>query len=282
MKILGSGRHFSVFSSILIGFLATTILIALLHIKFKIYVFGWSVNFIPIGALIAGALASSLYGFMCKSLHVRAGASILLQVVVIASASFFLFYYLEYILANRVALQGSFVDFLNRIITLQDVYFGHQDQPLGRAGQYGYIIFAADWAAYVTGGLFALLLLRGALVCDVCDLYLRRIGRLSQHFTEQGSFLHNFAQTASHRGNATAIAEDLGAGIGKAAGQVGEIKVASSLLECPHCRKNVIRQWALVRVPNKVSSAPSWRPIEGSTRTFEVAGEPAIRRRFGA
>lgn len=144
-----------------------------IHVHFAIYAFSW--NFIPLGAILCGALAGSGYYLGFQLFPHRPTRLLLLNAILSSVAVYFLVYYIAYSLAEvngaPVSRLVSFGRYMSLVIEnrRQYVYFTN----FGRVGPLGYLLVAAQLAGFVIGGFFVVRTLMKVPCCDHCDRILK-------------------------------------------------------------------------------------------------------------
>jgi len=146
---------------------------------FNIMLFYYAYIF-PLGALLVGAVCGSGYGLGSYFTGVRISKSLLLIVVLLQVAVYFVAQYLEYlyIIDQASRSQGpidinffEYFDYATRQFSFQNENSNDFGDPMGA---WGYAFRALEISGFVFGGLIAPLVLKSRSYCEQCQVYMRK------------------------------------------------------------------------------------------------------------
>lgn len=141
-------------------------------------VMGWYVNFIiPGGAMLVGFLAGSGYGFASWLTGAKIGKGLMLQVLLLQVACYFLAQYVTFLLLNLPPGLSfwNYFDFTTRAFA-----WDNHGKPGTPFGVWGYAMRTLEISGFSLSGLLAPAILFSVPYCDACQIYMRTrdLGRL--------------------------------------------------------------------------------------------------------
>jgi hypothetical protein len=129
---------------------------------------------IPLGAILVGLVAGSGYGIASWVTGCKISRGLLLSVIVLQVAVYFLAQYVEFTML-RVALGGElkvsfwqYFDFMTRSFCWEE-----NGQPGEPFGAWGYGMRALEIGGFALGGIVAPAILFAVPYCDKCQVYMR-------------------------------------------------------------------------------------------------------------
>lgn len=157
--------------------LFTAALLFFIEQQFDLSVYTFTLCFaVPIGAIGAGFVAASGYYVGAKVFNHRPRAVILLNMVVISLATFFLIRYLGYSyleVDGRLARDYvSFIDYLDVVIRHSSLALVTRPGSTGELGAWGYIYAFLQVLGFVFGGASVYGWLLSQPYCENCSRYL--------------------------------------------------------------------------------------------------------------
>jgi hypothetical protein len=143
---------------------------------------------IPVGAVLSGFVAASGYYLGARLFNHRPTKILLLNMVVISVATFFLIHYFSYyfltIEGKPVRDFVSFVDFLRIELSHTSVQFGIRAHGIGEPvelGAWGYLYAALQVVGFAAGGLAVFGHLNSLPYCERCAKYLSAKGSQTRY-----------------------------------------------------------------------------------------------------
>jgi hypothetical protein len=138
-------------------------------------IMGWyGFYIIPAGALLVGLVAGSGYGIASWLTGVRISRNLLLAVLLIQVAAYFVAQYIEF--RHLVATYGGedtgFFEYFD-LATRSFAFKGKDGSPGDAMGGWGYIFRLLEIAGFAFGGIIAPLILRSKPYCETCQIYMR-------------------------------------------------------------------------------------------------------------
>jgi len=254
--------------------LATSILVALADVAiarmtgFDFFTFFiWVV--VPAGALLTGFAAASGYYFGSLYFHKRAGASLLIQMVLIAGAAQLLIYWIGYATmvledGRKVADFVSFGQYMDLILTKAHYRIGRRQYDMGEVGTMGYWIAAAQFVGFLIGGLSIYFVLKARPVCQACNLYLRPLAKKQKVFADADAAggYYNRLFTVPVDGPEFEALIKSEAKVKKVA--QGALQVDTLLLGCPTCKAQMIEEKV------KVFDGKEWVDVDKLHRRVNI------------
>jgi hypothetical protein len=175
----------------------TAFLLAAVDRIFGIAIYSFVLWFIiPIGAILSGFAAASGYYFGAKWLNHRPTKVMLVSVVAVAVASFFLIHYLDY---RFMAVNGrpvsevlSFGGFLNVVLSHQSIEIGSGSHATSVALGFGSYIYAGlQMIGFAVGGFGIYGYLESLPFCERCSKYMVEV-RQQERFSNDLQKLNEF------------------------------------------------------------------------------------------
>ena len=258
----------------------TALLLWIVEWQFDFGIYTLSVLFvIPIGAIVSGCAAASGYYLGAVWLEVRPGWSLLVSMVAISTACFFLIYHLSYTSLEithegktyRVAEVIAFSDFLDgsiRNMTLGRVSDNNADKAA--LGSWGYLFAVLQILGFALGGGAVWFFLRSKMYCESCSRYLKRFSR-QNHFVRTGEEIDERMQALTE--GSIRQWEQHVEGLGQPKAQKGlhyDLQVTD--MRCPACDLRAVSLEGRVRQGN------DWKTTFLTTDTWhtdEPVDEPA-------
>jgi hypothetical protein len=199
---------------------------------------------IPAGAVLCGFAAASGYWIGCRWLHVRPGAILALQMVLVAGATHVLIYYLQYAstaLDDGRALSEvmGFPAYLQIVLKSAHYRIGHGSGDVGEVGRFGYWLGALQFIGFLAGGLSIFAILRAKPYCDACRRYLGTLASAEQHFASAEDAATRAESLLALAPGQAQFAEACRPVAGT--GSDGSGRVTVQLLECPRCADQTVR-----------------------------------------
>jgi hypothetical protein len=177
--------------------LFTVVLLVLTELIFSFALHTFMFCFVvPIGAIGAGFLASSGYYVGAKLLNRRPTKFLLVGMVMVALATFFLVHYLEFV-TLRIAVpdtydQTSFGNYLDIVFRNASLRFMGRPGNTGGLGAWGYVFAFLQVAGFMLGGLVAYVALTSQPYCQRCSRYFSSKGQ-QRRFTSDIRSLSSIA-----------------------------------------------------------------------------------------
>jgi hypothetical protein len=162
----------------------TAVILAAIGLRFNFSLYTWMFWFvIPAGAIFCGFAAASGYYFGARLFNHRPTGVLLLNMVAISIATFFLIHYLNYFFleidGKAVRDFISFSQFLNIEVSHTALQFRFRAAPIGEAveiGSLGYLYAALQVLGFAVGGVAVYFHLKSLPYCDSCSKYLAKKG----------------------------------------------------------------------------------------------------------
>jgi len=162
----------------------TAVILAAVELRFDFSLYTWMFWFvIPAGAILCGFAAASGYYLGARLFNHRPTRILLLNMVAISVATFFLIHYLNYFFLE---IDGKAVrDFIpfSRYLDIEmshtAVQFNIRAHPIGEAveiGSWGYLYAALQMLGFAVGGVAVYFHLKSLPYCDSCSKYLAKKG----------------------------------------------------------------------------------------------------------
>lgn len=231
---------------------------------------GFSLVFIPIGAVICGGLATSGFYFGSIYLHRPANGLLLLQMIVVSIATLLCIYWVGY--ASLRFPDGKmasdvlpFSEYVKVVITTSHYHLSRALMDVGEVGRMGYVLVALKFFGLAAGGFINYLQLRSKLVCTPCDTYFRRTMRDHMTFDNTDDALAYYRKIAMNAKGQEVQAMNVAPSQPPKSNDMVFVKVENELLCCPKCHANVLHQKAQVKQGN------DWKEIKEMVRTVEIA-----------
>lgn len=252
---------------------------------FNVFTFSiWGI--VPAGAAFCGFAAASGYYVAAKYLHQRPTKVLLLQMIAVAVFTQFLIYWLEYVTltidGQHVSDVVPFGQYLDIILTKAHYKMGRAMQiDTGEVGSFGYWLAAFQFLGFLIGGVFVYLHLKAQPACPECGKYLRSVATKGDSFGNFDEFAAYYDNVYAHPVDSAEFADHIGADY-SAVEEKGAINLTTTVLECPQCFEQSIRESAQVfngREWKDVAEIGRWvrmpkgvdvRPVIGSK--YSVAG----------
>lgn len=148
------------------------------HAGFAVYSVTWCF-LVPVGAIAAGALASTGYLLGARAFHMKPVGGIAWNMAWACVGTYFLVHYLVYFWMEQDGTRvrevvgfWTYLDFTIRNTRLERI--GGSD-PGGELGAtWGYVYASLQLAGFAGGGLFTYAFLSSAPYCDLCTRYARK------------------------------------------------------------------------------------------------------------
>jgi len=210
---------------------------------FNIFTFSiWVI--VPAGAMGVGMAAASGYYLGGLYFHQRATVGLLIQMVVIAASTQLLIYYLGYttlVLDNgvRVADHIDFGKYLDIILTKTHYRIGRGAHDAGEAGNFGYTMAFLQFIGFSIGGAAVYFHLQGKRLCQVCSLYLRPLSKKEKVFADSTAAAPYYDTLFQSEIGSPEFAEKIRSEVKDKAAK-GAVRIQTTLLGCPGCKKQVI------------------------------------------
>jgi hypothetical protein len=176
----------------------TAVILAAVELRFDFSLYTWMFWFvIPAGAILCGFAAASGYYFGARLFNHRPTGVLLLNMVVISIATFFLIHYLSYyfmeIDGKAVRDFVSFSQYLDIEMSHTAVQFNIRAHPIGEAveiGSWGYLYALLQVLGFAVGGVAVYFHLKSLPYCDSCSKYLAKKG-IQTRYTASSETLGN-------------------------------------------------------------------------------------------
>ena len=176
----------------------TAAILAAVELRFDFSLYSWMFWFvIPAGAILCGFAAASGYYLGARLFNHRPTGILLLNMVAISVATFFLIHYLDYffleIEGKAVRDMVSFSQFLEIEISHTAVQFRLRTQALGGAvelGAWGYLYAGLQMLGFAVEGVAVYFHLKTLPYCDSCSKYLAKKG-IQTRYTASSETLTN-------------------------------------------------------------------------------------------
>lgn len=251
--------------------LVTTALVVLANVLLR-HLTGYnfasfSINFIPVGAIGAGALAASGYYFGAVYTHNRANTSLLVLMTIVAGLAQIFIYWYDYATAEgNLKDIVSFSEYLSYVINhvhLQVVgrRVGYHD--FRDVGGLGSILALTHFIGFLIGGVSIFALLRSKLVCSTCNLYLSELKIGVSQFSNAEAVVEYMNTFAAQSVDAYSVPNLLKHNVEVSKVEEGSFQVQSIVLGCPICPYKVIKFEFSVFADNK------WKHLEESAVSME-------------
>lgn len=161
------------------SFLTASILAAL-EIEFGFSIYSWMFWFvIPVGAICSGLAAASGYGAGARYFNHRPTKLLLLNIVAISIATFFLLHYFNYyflvVEGRPVRELMDFTSYLDSVLSHTAVRFRMMRGPVSgpvEIGSWGYLYAALQIVGFAFGGIAVYKYLDAQAYCERCSKYL--------------------------------------------------------------------------------------------------------------
>lgn len=235
---------------------------------------------VPVGALITGCLAATGYYFGSILANRRPGRSLLLNMVLVSGATFFLIYYIQYrsltIDGQSVSELVSFTTFLQLVLTKAE-YGLMRSSAHFEVGAFGYVIAALQLVAFMLGGLGSYLALSAKPFCDRCDKYMKGIAGVKQVFEDAKAFepfsqrLYSLSPPSADYLHILKEPHDV------PKPKAGAVALEWELLGCPECRTQLV-----IETPKVLSGKSDWTDVSDHVRQFKVDAGIPLAGEFGA
>ena len=199
----------------------------------------WSV--VPVGAILAGAAASSGIHAGSRLFRTRPTQFLLPFAVVGAALAQGVIYYGEYsnlVLGNglRVASRIGFLNYLDIRLTTAYLRSGSAQADIGDVGAFGYWLAVFQFAGFVLGGLATAILLEDRPACGSCSRHLRMLATGTQHFNDRDAFDTYYENVLSLPLDGPEFADWITYDPDRKEVREGSLLVTSTLMDCPRCQ----------------------------------------------
>lgn len=169
--------------------LLTALLMVWLEEVTEVAIYSYNMLYLlPVGAILAGALASLGYYGGAKLFGSRPSSFIMVNMVVVSVASYLLIHYLPYYNVVSQLPPGqvvpSFWVVLHHQISNIELVFDKGDVRTGKLGWLGYPYTMLQVAGFAAGGFFVFRWLAASPYCQTCQQYLVRQGAWSRYWTQ--------------------------------------------------------------------------------------------------
>jgi hypothetical protein len=231
---------------------------------------------VPVGALITGCLAASGYYFGAIVANRKPGKGLLVTMVIVAGATFFLIYYMQYrtleIDGNAVSSFVPFTTFLQVVLTKAEYGLVRSSQAHFEVGAFGYFIGFLQVVAFMLGGFGTYLALSAKPFCGTCEKYLKKLSHVKRTFENSDAFdtfsqrLHSLSPPSAEYLHILKEPHDV------QKPKPGAVALEWSLLGCPTCRSQLV-----VETPKVLNAKNEWSDVAELARQFPVdAGMPLL------
>lgn len=228
---------------------------------------------VPVGALITGCLAATGYYFGAILANRRPTRQLLVSIVVVAGATFFLIYYLQY---RMLDVDGTPVSELVPFTTYLQIALTKAEYGLMRSkdtievGAFGYVIGLIHLAAFMVGGFGTYLALQGKPFCDRCEQYFKKVMSLKRTFADGATFEPFSTRLKSVSPPSAEYLHILKEPHDVPKPKAGAVAIEWELLTCKSCRNQMIVESAKV-----LNAQNNWSDVRELERQFKVdAGMP--------
>ena len=183
----------------------TAVILAAVELRFDFSLYTWMFWFvIPAGAILCGFAAASGYYLGARLFNHRPTGILLLNMVAISIATFFLIHYLNYFFleidGKAVRDFIPFSQFLDIEMSHTAVQFNIRAHPIGEAveiGSWGYLYAALQMLGFAVGGVAVYFHLKSLPYCDSCSKYLAKKG-IQNRYTRDSEALTNAVKDIMH------------------------------------------------------------------------------------
>jgi hypothetical protein len=148
---------------------------------------------IPLGAMIAGALASCGYFFGAKLTHQRPTWVLCVNMLVVSTVTFFVVHYLSY---ADLAVEGrpaseilTFPEYLDLVIRSSSLQEFRTRAETGELGRWGYGLAVLEVMGFALGGLAVYAHLDMLPYCQGCSRYLTSLGQHQRYTSDDAGFV---------------------------------------------------------------------------------------------
>ncbi len=176
----------------------TAVILAAVELRFDFSLYTWMFWFvIPAGAILCGFAAASGYYLGARLFNHRPTGILLLNMVAISVATFFLIHYLDYFFieidGKAVRELITFSQYLDIEMSYTAVQFNIRAHPIGEAveiGSWGYLYAALQMLGFAVGRVAVYFHLKSLPYCDSCSKYLAKKG-IQTRYTASSETLTN-------------------------------------------------------------------------------------------
>ena len=153
--------------------LLTAFILVVISRRLHFAIHGFSINFIPIGAILFGAVATSGYRLGFWLFPHRVTWLLMCNAVVLSIATYFATYYIDYSTLGRVSQFMSFGQYMALVIAKShtSLFVGLDSLTIG--GPLNYPLVASQLAGYIVGAVMVVRGLYSVVCCDHCDRELK-------------------------------------------------------------------------------------------------------------
>jgi hypothetical protein len=236
---------------------------------------------IPAGAALCGFAAASGYYFGAKYLHQRPTKALLAQMVLVAAATQFLIYWFEYqslvIEGVRVADVASFGQYLDASLITAHMKVGRGlAADTGEVGSFGYWLAVIDFIGFLVGGAFVYAKLVTEPACEECGKYLRTAVKKADSFPTVDDFAAYYDGVYENPVGSEEFADHVGRDYSAGAAEKGTVNLTTTVLECPQCFRQSIRETV------QVFNGNQWNDANDLTRWVEMPNGVDVRPVFSS
>ena len=158
------GQDFFVSLCGFITSLLTAVILWQIEVHFGFVLYGLMLSFImPIGAFLSGLMGASGYYVSSRLFSYRPTYLLLLNIVIVSVATFFLIYYLSYVTTlvegKYISEYITFTQYLNHAIRSISMVDSH-GEATGELYAFGYFIALLQIVGFATGGFVVYFILR--------------------------------------------------------------------------------------------------------------------------
>ena len=264
----------------ILGFVATVVVLAAFEHFTGFNLFSFSLFIVvPAGALLSGFAAASGFYLASLWLQVRPNWFILLQIIIVAALAQIAIYYAGYwslvlddgtVVADRI----GFKEYLDIYLSSQHIRVGRGSVDAGEVGQFGWWLAGIEYIGFLVGGVAAFLLLRAYPSCQGCNLYLRKIAKKEQFFSEQDDFGRYYDQLFNYGVDGPEFKSLLQWSPKEGKSEKGNIQVQSILRRCPSCKEEFMTQEV------KVFAKDGWKDVPKLTRHVSMPTGVSVSNAF--
>ena len=264
----------------LMSSLLTAILVAAIDHFTGINIFTFALWFIiPVGALLCGFAAAWGYYLGAKYLQQRPTKILLLQMVVIATFTQVLIYWLEYksLVIGDVHVDQfiSFWRYVDVSLTSARITVSHMAAfPSPEIGSLGYVLAVLDLIGFQVGGWYVYILLGDQPTCRRCNKYFGSTLVKKHAFEDWDAFFPYYDAVYEHPIDTPEFSRHVSEEHSVKRGGQGTVRIATSVLECPQCHDQFVSEIV------KVHKAKDYEEETGLRRVVAIPAGFDIRAAF--
>lgn len=171
---------------------ATAMALVYIENQFGVAVYSWSLWIVvPVGAILAGLIASTGYYAGARWFHHRPNSLFLVNVIVISLSTYVMLNWMQYttldvdgVPASEILSFGEYLDTSIQATSITSYRHGRQTGNTGTLGLWGYALAGLDVIGFAVGGFLVYAALDASAYCETCCRYLKRDSHMVRYTSD--------------------------------------------------------------------------------------------------